>query len=126
MTEIKRSGEGRIAFDGLCAMGILPLGSERLSIDFFSAKATVVVSNMAGPDKPIRLAGVPVKGMLIMAPRSGSVGLGVTIFSYNGRVSIAVTADAGLVPHPDELLRAIVAELRALRRAVVTVPRRHR
>jgi diacylglycerol O-acyltransferase / wax synthase len=126
MTEIKRSGEGRIAFDGLCAMGILPLGSERLSIDFFSAKATVVVSNMAGPDKPIRLAGVPVKGMLIMAPRSGSVGLGVTIFSYNGRLSIAVTADAGLVPHPDELLRAIVAELRALRRAVVTVPRRHR
>lgn len=116
MAEIKRTGEGRVAFDGLCMMGISPLGSERLSMDHFSATTTMVVSNMAGPDKPIRLAGVTVKGMLIMAPRTGSVGLGVTIFSYNGRVSFGVNADAGLVPHPDELLRAIVAELRALRR----------
>ncbi len=116
MAEIKRSGEGRVAFDGLCAIGISPRGSERLSIDFFSAKASVVVSNMAGPDEPIRLAGITVKGMLIMAPRSGSVGLGVTIFSYNGGVSIGVNGDAGLVPDTDELLRAFVAELRALRR----------
>ena len=40
MTEIKRSGEGRVVFDGLCVMGISPPGSGRLSIDFFSAKAT--------------------------------------------------------------------------------------
>jgi WS/DGAT/MGAT family acyltransferase len=116
MSEIKRSHEGRVAFDGLRAMGALPRGSERLSIDFFSAKATVVVSNMPGPDQPIRLAGVSVKGMFIMAPRTGSVGLGVTIFSYNGRVTFGVTADAGLVPDPDELLQGIAAELRALRR----------
>ena len=123
MTEIKRSHEGRVAFDGLRAMGVSPRSSERLAIDFFSAKATVVVSNMVGPEKPIRLAGVTVKGMLIMAPRTGSVGLGVTIFSYNGRLTIGVTADAGLVPHPDELLRAIVAELRALQR-LATAPSR--
>lgn len=116
MSEIKRTGEGRVAFDGLCMMGISPLGSQRLWMDFFSPRTTVVVSNMAGPDKPIRLSGVTVKGMLIMAPRTGSVGLGVSIFSYNGRVTFGVTADAGLVPHPEELLRAIVAELRALRR----------
>jgi diacylglycerol O-acyltransferase len=116
MTEIKGTGEGRVAFDGLCMMGISPPGGERLWMDFFSAKTTVVVSNMPGPDKPIRLAGVAVKGMFIMAPRTGSVGLGVSIFSYNGRVSFGVTADAGLVPDPDKLLRAIVAELRAMRR----------
>ena len=61
--------------------------------------------------------------MLIMAPRAGGVGLGVTIFSYNGRVTIGVNADAGLLPDPDELLRAIVAELRALRR-IATAPSR--
>ena len=123
MTEIKRSDEGRVVFDGLCVIGTSPPGGGRLSIDFLSAKATLVVSNMAGPDKSIRLAGVTVKGMLIMAPRTGSVGLSVTIFSYNGRVTFGVNADAGLVPHPDELLRAIVAELRALRR-LATAPSR--
>ncbi len=121
MSEIKRSGEGRVAFDGLSAIGLSPRGSQRLSIDFFSEKASVVVSNMRGPEEPIRLAGAPVKGLFIMAPRSGSVGLGVTIFSYNGRVTIAVNADAGLVPQPDELLRAFVAELRALQR-LATAP----
>ncbi len=123
MTEIKRTGEGRVAFDGLCMMGISPFGSERLWMDFFSPRTTVVVSNMPGPEKPIRLAGVPVKGMFIMAPRTGSVGLGVSIFSYDGRVTFGVNADAGLVPRPDELLRAIVAELRALRR-LATAPSR--
>jgi diacylglycerol O-acyltransferase / wax synthase len=116
MSEIKRSGEGRVVFDGLSVMGIWPTRNALLWTDFFSAKATVVVSNMVGPTEPIRLAGVTVKGMLIMAPRSGSVGLGVTIFSYNGRVTFGVNADAGLMPDPDELLGAIVAELRALRR----------
>ena len=115
MTEIKRTGEGRVAFDGLCMMGISPPGGERLWMDFFSAKTTVVVSNMVGPDKPIRLAGVTVKGMFIMAPRTGSVGLGVTIFSYDGRVTFGVNADAGLVPDPDELLQGIAAELHAMR-----------
>jgi diacylglycerol O-acyltransferase / wax synthase len=115
MTEIKRSGEGRVMFDGLSVMGIWPTPNARLWTDFFSAKATVVVSNIVGPDKPIRLAGVTVKGMLIMAPRSGSVGLSVTIFSYNGRVTFGVNADAGLLPHPSELMAGIVTELRALR-----------
>jgi diacylglycerol O-acyltransferase / wax synthase len=116
MAEIKRSDEGRVAFDGLRAMGVSLRGSERLAMDFFSAKATVVVSNMPGPDKPIRLAGVTVKGMLIMAPRTGSVGIGVTIFSYNGRLTFAVNADAGLLPDPSQLIGGIVDELRALRR----------
>jgi len=123
MTEIKRSGEGRVVFDGLSVMGIWPPRNERLWIDFFSAKATLVVSNILGPDEAIRVAGVTVRGLLIMAPRSGSVGLGVTIFSYNGRVTFAVNADAGLMPDPVELLEAIVTELRALRRLGAAPPR---
>ncbi len=114
MAEIKRSGEGRLAFDGLRALSAWPRGSERLAIDFFSAKATLVVSNMPGPPRAIRLAGATVEGMFIMAPRSGSVGLGVTIFSYNGRVTFGVNADAALLPDPSELIGGIVAELRAL------------
>ncbi len=124
MSEIKRSHEGRVAFDGLRMMGVSPPSGERLWMDFFSAKTTVVVSNMPGPDTPIRLAGVTVKGMLIMAPRTGSVGLGVTIFSYNGRVTFGVNADAGLLPHPSERLGGIVEELRALRRLETAASRR--
>src|SRR5271166_4859878 len=126
MSEIKRSGEGRITFDGLGMIGIWSTGNARLWTDFFSAKATVVASNIVGPDEPIRLAGVTVKGMLIMAPRSGSVGLGVTIFSYGGRVTIGVNADAGVLPDPSELMRAIVAELRALGRLAAAPSRAQR
>ena len=124
MTEIKRSGEGRVAFDGLRAMGISPPGSERLSIDFFSAKTTVVVSNMAGPDEPIRLAGVTVKGMLIMAPRIGQRrARRHDLQLQRPRDVSASTPMQVFVPDPYELLRAIVAELRALRR-LATAPSR--
>jgi hypothetical protein len=47
-------------------------------------------------------------------PQSGKVGLGVSIFSYAGQVTVGVSVDAGLVPDPHRLVSGFRDELRAL------------
>jgi hypothetical protein len=43
-------------------------------------------------------------------PRAGRIGLGVSIFSYNGEVRIGVACDANLIPDPDTIIDGFEAE----------------
>ncbi|MEZ4576530.1 MAG: WS/DGAT domain-containing protein [Desulfobacterales bacterium] len=47
-------------------------------------------------------------------PRSGRVGMGVSIFSYAGKVGIGLVTDEGLVPDPEMILKYFEAEFNAL------------
>jgi diacylglycerol O-acyltransferase len=55
-------------------------------------------------------------------PQAASVGLGVSIFSYAGTVTVGVAADAGLVPDPGALARDLAAEVEALVRLAHAAP----
>lgn len=114
MTAIKRSREGAVSYGILEAMGAAPVVVEGWLIDFFSAKASLVLTNVPGPPEPVYLAGVRVAGVLVWAPCSGSVSMSVSIFSYAGDVSVGFLVDAGLVPDPDTLVAGFGDELAAL------------
>jgi WS/DGAT/MGAT family acyltransferase len=123
MDEIKHSPEGAIAFGVLELMGRTPAQVEQAILDVFSAKGSAVITNVPGPREPVYLAGVPVSAVAVWAPTSGSVSMSVSIFSYAGRVTVGVMADAGLVPDPDALVDGFQAELEALAR--IGRPRSH-
>ena len=125
MDEIKESPEGALAYGVLEAMGHAPVQVESAILDLFSAKGTAVITNVPGPREPVYLAGTPVSAVAVWAPTSGSVPMSVSIFSYNGRVTVGVMADAGLVPDPDTLVDGFQAELEALAR-MARRPRRAR
>jgi WS/DGAT/MGAT family acyltransferase len=114
MDEIKSSPEGTIAYGVLEAMGHVPVQVESAILDLFSAKGTAVITNVPGPREPVYLAGSPVKAVAVWAPTSGSVSMSVSIFSYNGQVTVGVMADAGLVPDPETMVDGFQSELEAL------------
>ncbi|MFC4015420.1 wax ester/triacylglycerol synthase family O-acyltransferase [Nonomuraea purpurea] len=61
----------------------------------------VVVSNVPGPQFPLRIAGVRLLShypVSVVTDVSG--GLNITVFSYNGRLDIGITACGDLVPDP--------------------------
>ena len=118
MNAIKASHEPQISYGILDAIGRAPAALEARFVDFFSAHGTLVLTNVPGPERVVHLAGVPIQGVLVWAPTSGSLALSVSIFSYRGRVSVGFLADAGLVDDPESLVRDFHAELRALGRAV--------
>jgi WS/DGAT/MGAT family acyltransferase len=114
MDEIKQSPEGAVAYGVLEAMGRAPAQVESAILDLFSAKGTAVITNVPGPREPVYLAGTPVSAVAVWAPTSGSVSMSVSIFSYDGRVTVGIMADAGLVPDPETLVEGFQSELEAL------------
>jgi len=117
MDAIKDSHEGPISFGILSAIGMTPPQVEDRLIGFFTEKASAVVTNVPGPRETVYLAGTPVRGVLVWAPCSGSIGMTVSIFSYAGEVTVGFMVDTALLPDPQPLVAAFDAELRALCRA---------
>ena len=92
-------------------IGRVGRGLDRPVIDFFANKALGVTTNVIGPRSRLRLAGVPVDGVLGWVPGSGTHTVGVSIFTYAGTVRVGVVTDASLVPDPERLIAAFEAEL---------------
>jgi WS/DGAT/MGAT family acyltransferase len=124
MEAIKGSPEAQVSIGVLSALGVAANEIEQIAIDLFTRKATVMVTNVAGPPGQLHLAGKPVTGMVSWAPVSGNLSLGVSLLSYAGTVRIGLKADVGLVPDPEHILAAFDAELDELRKLVrsATVP----
>ncbi len=116
MDAIKHSDEGAITYGILDVMGRAPTEVEARLLEYFTAKASMVVTNVRGPGRAISLAGTPVAGMLVWAPCSGDMRMTVSIFSYAGNVTVGFLTDAGIVPDPQPLADAFRRELLALAR----------
>jgi diacylglycerol O-acyltransferase len=114
MAEIKRSRQGPVSYGVLGAIGVAPVAVEDRVMELFSSKASLVLTNVPGPREPVRIAGVPVGGVLVWAPCAGAVSMSVSIFSYAGQVTVGFLVDAGLVPDPDELVDELQQEIAAL------------
>ena len=122
MDAIKRSDEGVLTFGILETMGAVPAAVEQRLIEFFTSKASMVVTNVVGPGAPISLAGTPVAGMLVWAPCAGDLRMTVSLFSYAGKVTAGFLTDAGVLPDPQPLADAFRAELLALGRRSRRMP----
>ncbi len=114
MDDLKKTPEAIVALAILRAMGSLPRTLEQLGVEFFGKKGSLIVTNVPGPRERIRVAGIPVSRFIFWVPQSGRMGLGVSIFSYAGEVTLGVMSDAGLVPDPEDLVAAIHVEIAAL------------
>jgi WS/DGAT/MGAT family acyltransferase len=104
MDEIKTSPEALVSLSVLFAMGFVPNVVEMLGIDFFGKKTSAVMTNVPGPQETIYFAGVPVRTIMPWVPQSADIGLGVSIFSYNGMVRLGVITDMSRVPDPHQII----------------------
>jgi len=108
MREIKASKQALVTYGALAALGMVPAKVQRAALDYLSRKATTVATNVPGPQMPLYLAGARLEQTLFWVPQSGSIGLGVSILSYNGGVHFGLMADRACLPDPD----AVVARFR--------------
>lgn len=114
MDAIKNSAEGVVAYGILSVIGMTPVQVEKVVIDLFASKGSLVLTNVPGPTEPVYLAGTKLAGLMGWVPTSGGVGLGMSIFSYDGDLTVGISADARLVPDPERLVEAFNDELTAL------------
>ena len=114
MTELKESPEAAVSIGLLSAAGMLPKEVENTAFRLYHTKATAVLTNVPGPQEQLYFAGSPLQYMMGWVPQAGNLGLGISILSYNGEIMAGVNTDAGLVPHPQEIIAHCEEELAAM------------
>ncbi len=110
MQRLKGSHQAIATLGLMSFIGNLPSPIEEPATALFSAKASLVASNLPGPREPLTFAGAPASQVLFWVPQSGSIGIGVSMLSYNGRVQFGVIADRQLIPKPAALTAQMAAE----------------
>jgi WS/DGAT/MGAT family acyltransferase len=122
MDALKRSAEPvamRLLFD---IFGRTPKAVGDIPSSMLSNKASIVMTNVMGAAQTLYVAGAPIERVMFWVPHPGEhLGMGVSILSYCGYATLAVVADAHLVPDPETITglfeREFVTMLAAARRA---------
>jgi WS/DGAT/MGAT family acyltransferase len=114
MRELKRSRQAALTFGLLAAVGMAPVAIQRAALELFSRKATAVATNVPGPQMPLYLAGARVRELMFWVPQNGSIGMGISILSYNGNVHFGLIVDAKLVADPESVVQRFAGEFEKL------------
>jgi hypothetical protein len=114
MRDLKGRRQAVVAFGLLAALGMAPAALQAPALELFSRKATAVATNVPGPQQPLYLGGCRMREMMFWVPQTGSMGIGISIMSYNNRVHFGLIADAKLVPDPDAVIQRFGPEFEKL------------
>ncbi|MFT3792979.1 MAG: wax ester/triacylglycerol synthase family O-acyltransferase [Rudaea sp.] len=114
MRELKKSKQAALTLGLLSVVGMAPAAIQRVALELFSRKASTVATNVPGPQMPLYLAGCEVEELMFWVPQSGSIGMGLSILSYNGRVHFGLIADGKRVRDPDAIARRFAPEFEKL------------
>ncbi|HEY3451695.1 MAG TPA: wax ester/triacylglycerol synthase family O-acyltransferase [Myxococcales bacterium] len=126
MTRMKKSPDAGVAMGILYAMGAGGMALERVVLSLFARKASLVLTNVPGPQQARYLAGRRIRDLVFWVPQPAGLGLGVSIFSYNGEVRVGVASDARVMPDPETFVADFHHELEALRESVTPLIKRPR
>ena len=114
MNELKSSKQAAVTLGFLAALGLGPSAVQKPVLDLLSQKATAVLTNVPGPQQPLYLAGAKLKELMFWVPQNGSVGLGISILSYNGQVFFGLISDSRLLAEPSEVISRFNSEFEKL------------
>lgn len=108
MDALKQSYEPPVTLGLFAALGYAPKVVQDSLFDMLVSRATAVMTNVPGPQYPLYIGGSRITQIMFWVPQSGSIGMGVSILSFDGKVQFGLITDAEMVPDPE----AIIARFR--------------
>jgi WS/DGAT/MGAT family acyltransferase len=114
MAALKGSYTALVAMSMLGVLGATPKQVQNEIQNYFARKATMVMSNVPGPRKPLYLAGGRLDQIMFWVPQSGDIGVGVSILSYNGGVQFGIETDDAIADDPSDIIRRFAPEFEKL------------
>jgi len=122
MNRLKSSRQALVSLGLLSVLGMAPEKIQNLLLEQFSQKASAVLTNVPGPQVPLYLAGCGIRKVMFWVPQNGSIGVGLSILSYNNKVEFGLIADKNLIPRPQEVIEYFPREFDALELAILMQP----
>ncbi len=122
MDALKQSQQAQVALAILAGMGVAPEFLKERILAALAANASMVVTNVRGPQEPHYLAGRRITRQMFWVPQSGGIGLGISILSYAGEVSCGVVADVRRMPDPADFADRFAEQFEALLLRTLMMP----
>ena len=119
MSKLKNGIQAYMSYSVLAILGFFPLAFQRAALNFFSHKASAVMTNVPGPTEPVLMKGSKLAKPMFWVPQSGEIGIGVSILSYNNKVEFGLIADTALVKDPQQVVDGFIEEYQQLRKRVL-------
>ena len=119
-TETLKRSEASLAVDTLMQLAeFLPAPLLSLGVGLANGPANMIVTNVFGPQFPLYTVGSRLLGLYPLVPLLPGGGLGIALFSYEGRLCWGFSADAELVPDLPAFVEDVRAAFESLRAAIV-------
>jgi diacylglycerol O-acyltransferase / wax synthase len=83
---------------------------------FMATKIGAVITNVPGPRNPVYLSGIKVSDIYCWIPHTAPLGVGLSMLSYNNKVTTGMIIDRNMADDPDFLLNAFVRELESAKK----------
>jgi diacylglycerol O-acyltransferase / wax synthase len=122
MRELKGSYQPLLAYALLAVSGVLTKPLQDALSNVFLRKTTAVMTNVAGPVKPIKICGSTLRQSIFWVPSSGDVGMGVSIVSYVGGVQFGLITDRRRCPDPHKIIERFAPEFETLLLLTLMLP----
>ncbi len=122
MNELKGSYTAVVTMGLLGVFGFTPKWAQKPVLEYLASKATAVMTNVPGPQKPLYLAGGLIRRMMFWVPQSGEIGVGVSILSYAGGVQFGLITDRALCEEPQQIIDRFEPEFEKLALALCMLP----
>jgi WS/DGAT/MGAT family acyltransferase len=122
MSELKGSYQPLLAFAVLAIAGLMIKPVQDAILNLFAKKATAVMTNVPGPQKPLTFCGSTIRQTMFWVPASGHIGVGVSILSYAGGVQFGLMTDSRLCPDPQTIIDRFQPEFDKLLLVTLMLP----
>ena len=111
MDNIKGGQEAILSYGFLVLLGLLPKSIQHPLVDLLNNNASTTMTNVPGPKEALSMASSPIQNLMFFGPQSGKMGVGISILSYNGKVTLGVSADENMIPDPGLLVNYFTQEI---------------
>ena len=122
MKQLKSSKQAIVSLGLLSLVGLAPAFMQNMLLELFSKKATTVLTNVPGPQVPLYVAGSEIRKMMFWVPQNGTIGMGISILSYNGKVEFGLIIDKNLVPEPHLVIQKFPLQFEQLKELIMLHP----
>ena len=122
MNELKKSKQALVSLGLLSLVGLAPQAIQNMLLNLFSKKATAVLTNVPGPPAPLYIAGCKVNKTMFWVPQNGTIGMGISILSYNGQVEFGLIVDKKCVPQPHQVIVRFPEQFEKLKELIMMHP----
>jgi WS/DGAT/MGAT family acyltransferase len=114
MTELKASRQALVALGVLAAAGMAPKRVQQEILDLLASRATAVMTNVPGPQQPLHMARAHLTEIVFWVPQSGTIGMGISIMSYDGGVQFGIVTDRNMIADPEPVAQLFARQFEQL------------